>query len=457
MGEFLGENGRRFFPLMLGLMVMGGVLGLERSLLPLMAEPEWGQGSYKAKTLFIVSFGVAKAAMNLVSGPSADRVGRKTTLILGFALGLPVPLVIIFANSWDLVIAINVVFGASQGLIGSSLIFMMIDVFGSASKGSAVGLCECTIYTTVSIVSAAASELADAYGYRPIPFIIGAVLGAIGLIGAFFVVDTMDLVKSQQAQQVAVVGNEGDALLLHPPSNPSNPSNPNNSLVDVDISDAESIIMGRSKVGSATLGQALWALACNSNFVLIAISGLLDKTKDAVIWGLAPEFLKENHGISVSTTGAILACYTAVWGVSQLFLGSLTDKYGRKTFLVGGFLLNAVSLVSFVITPMYISTFWERVFVWTLCSVCLGFGTAAIYPTMQAAAADEVEPAFRASSLGLYRCTRDLGYAVGALSSSAVADAFGLDWSFAGLAGLLFLLSVALLIIYRNRPSLAAT
>ncbi|KNC51404.1 major facilitator superfamily transporter MFS_1 [Thecamonas trahens ATCC 50062] len=447
-GEFLAANGRRFLPLVLGLVAMGAVLGLERSLLPLMASSVWGQDSYKAKTMFIVSFGLAKALMNVVSGQLADRFGRKLTLVIGFVFGLPVPLVILFTNSWDLVVAVNVLFGMSQGLIGSSLIFMVIDLFGVERKGLAVGICEALIYSTVSVMSAVASEIADKHGYRPVPFIIGAVVGGLGLLSSAFVIDTMDLVRAQQAN---TAGNAAasDALLLE-----SGAKVEPVTYGGVDNGDAaalDDVLAGESRLPSRSATEAIIRLATNPNFVLVALAGLMDKCKDSILWGLAPEFLEENHNVSIATTGIVLALYPAVWGGTQLFLGGATDRLGRRLFLALGFATNAIALGAFVLIPMIHISYSERIILWSLCAVLLGFGTAAVYPTMQAAAADEVEPAWRASSLGIYRCVRDFGYAVGALSAGGVADAFGLDWSIGGLASLLFLLALALAIFYRNR------
>ena len=452
---FVRERWERLTPLVTGLVVMGAVLGLERSLLPPMASAVWGQDSFKAKVLFIVTFGCAKAATNLAAGPLADRFGRRKTLILGMALGLPVPLVVLFANSWSLIVAVNILFGASQGFIGSSLIFMMVDTFGVAAKGAAVGASEMTIYSSVAAVSVIAAALAQKYGYRPIPFLLGAVVSAIGLAVAFLVKDTMDLVQQQQdaahggGGRGRDEGGERDEVRLLEEVQVADAVGGVDNLDELDVGAPMHVI-----VTSDSAFQAMVRLLVNRNFVLTTLCGMTDKGKDAVIWGLAPDYLL-GQGLSLAATGGIISCYTGAWGISQLGFGGLSDTFGRKLFLTLGLALNTVGLLLFVAVPEM--TFWypARVLLWSLSMLILGVGTASIYPTMQAAAADEVEPAYRGSSLGIYRAFRDFGLAVGALSVSSVADAFGLAWSFFVLACVVGCVFVGMVVGFTPRAQYA--
>ncbi|KNC51495.1 major facilitator transporter [Thecamonas trahens ATCC 50062] len=422
-----------------------------------MASAVWGEESYKGKVMFIISFGCAKAATNLIVGPLADWYGRRVTLIAGMILGLPVPIVVLFAQSWSLVVVVNVLFGVSQGLIGSSLIFMMVDVFGLSAKGTAVGISECTIYSSVATVSIAAAALADAYGYRPIPFLIGALVGAIGLAASFLVTDTMDLVAAQQAAATgATLDAAHDAGFVEEvPLAEMGSIDPATSaetgLIPVSHANANANANASAIASSPTVTRAILGLATNRNFILVAVCGLVSKGQDAVIWGLAPEFLETRHGLSLAATGLIIGLYTGAWGLSQLAFGSLSDTYGRKLFLTGGMAANTVAILLFVATPDLTPWLPLRIILWSLSMVLLGIGTASIYPTMQAAAADEVEPAWRGSSLGIYRAIRDFGLAVGALSVSSVADAVGLEWSFVALAVVVGLVGASIAFGYVNR------
>eukprot|EP00300_Choanocystis_sp_HF-7_P034594 c4744_g1_i2.p1 GENE.c4744_g1_i2~~c4744_g1_i2.p1 ORF type:complete len:462 (+),score=83.47 c4744_g1_i2:108-1493(+) len=432
---FLSENGRRFFLIIGGLMVMGTVLGLERSLLPLMAEPVWGQSSYKGKLWFIVSFGISKAIFNLIAGQINDRFGRKASLIAGFVLGLPVSIIFIFAQSWTIVIFTNVLFGFSQGFIGSGLIVMMMDIFGTARKGTAVGIAECTIYTTVAIVSAIAVKVADKIGYRPWPFVFGAIVSAIGVVIASIIKDTMDKVNEQA--KAAAAPREDDALLL------SSDGRANDAVV-------ASAALAELRPKPSPL-EVLKSLLANGNYMLICLCGMMDKAKDGFCWGLFPLWFKDEVNLRVSIVSWLLSVYPITWGVTQLFTGGGSDRFGRKIFLWGGFAVNSLSLLVIVGAPNLFKSEDVHITLWFLACFTLGIGTALIYPTMQAAATDEAAPEFRASSLGVYKFTRDIGYAVGALLSGTLADEFGLHWTFVVIAGMLLCVAVLVAACYRNR------
>jgi MFS family permease len=385
----LKENWRQFALLVLVNAFVGGMVGQERTVVPLIGPEQFGLVLKTAIFSFIASFGLVKALSNLLSGPFADRFGRKKVLVAGWIVGVPVPFMIMFAPSWGWIVAANVLLGVNQGLTWSIAVIMKIDLVGPRSRGLAVGLNEFAGYFMVGVTAFATGYLASVYGLRPEPFYLGVGYAFFGLLISFFLVrDTREHVRLEMEE--------------HPPE-----PNP--------LSFRE--IFARTTYGDRNL------FACSQ-------AGLVNNLNDGMSWGVFPLFFA-SFGLGVERIGILKAVYPAVWGVLQVATGPLSDRWGRKGLIVGGMWVQAGGL--FV-------TMWGRSFGWWLAgSILLGLGTAMVYPALIAAVSDNSHPSWRARSLSVYRFWRDLGYAVGALSAGIVADAFGLSWAIGSVGVLTFL------------------
>jgi MFS family permease len=382
----LRENAGQF-ALLVGLNAfVGAMVGLERSMLPLVGERDFGLASKSAILSFVVAFGIAKALSNLAAGGLADRVGRKRLLVIGWLIALPVPLMIALAPSWGWIVAANLFLGANQGLAWSMTVVMKIDLVGPRRRGLALGLNESAGYLGVAATALATGALAATYTPRTLVWVGAAVIAGLGtLISFLFVRDTGAHVEEEQRRQGAAVASSLRAAFI------------------------------RGTVSDRVLR------ACSQ-------AGLINNLNDALAWGLAPLYLAAN-GASVTEVGIVAAVYPAVWGIGQLATGTLSDRTGRKPLITIGMLVQAGALALLVAGG--------GEFVPALgAAILLGLGTALVYPTLIAAVSDVAQPVDRAQLVGVYRFWRDFGFVVGALLVGLVADGFGAGAAIAVVAAL---------------------
>lgn len=385
----LKENWPQFALLVLINAFVGGMVGIERTVVPLIGAEEFHLASTTLITSFIVSFGVVKAFANLISGQLADRWGRKHVLVLGWLVGLPVPFMIIWAPGWEWIVAANALLGINQGLAWSMTVIMKVDLVGPKSRGLAVGLNEFAGYLAVGVTAFLTGYLASRYGLRPVPIWLGigyAVVGAA--LSILLVRDTRDHVRleaSSHARQAAPIG-----------------------------------------------FREIFALTSFKDRNLFAASqaGLVNNLNDGMSWGIFPLFFA-SFGLGVERIGILKAAYPATWGILQVATGPLSDRWGRKGLIVAGMWVQAAGLFLTASTRAFQ---W-----WLLGSLLLGLGTAMVYPSLIAAVSDASHPTWRARSLSVYRFWRDLGYAIGALAAGLIADFFGLSWAIGSIAALTFL------------------
>lgn len=384
----LRSNWQQFTLLVIVNAFVGAMVGLERTVVPLIPEADFGLVSRSVTLAFIVSFGVVKALANVLAGWLSDRVGRKGILIAGWLIGLPVPLLIIVAPNWGWVVFANVLLGINQGLCWSTTVIMKIDLTGPKQRGLAMGLNEFAGYGAVSLSALAAGYLAAAYGLRPVPFYPGLAFAAPSLLlSLFFVRETRGHARHEARAAAA----------SHPAASPS-------------FSQVLLITSWRDRALFA-VGQA----------------GMVNNLNDGLVWGLLPIYLTA-RGLALDQVAIIAATYPGVWGVSQLFTGALSDRLGRKNLSASRMWVQAVGIGLFVIGSSY--------GVWWLGAVLLSLGTALVYPTLLAAISDVAHPDWRASAVGVYRLWRDGGYAIGALAAGWLADAFDIPtaiWAIAAL------------------------
>ena len=353
--------------------LVGAMVGLERSVLPLVGKQDFGLRSTSAVLGFVLAFGAAKALTNLVAGALAEKVGRKRLLVLGWTVALPIPLLIALAPSWWWIVAANVLLGVNQGLAWSMTVVMKIDLAGPRRRGLALGLNEAAGYLGVAGAAFATGALAATYAPRTVVWVGAAALAVIGLIVSIvFVRDT------------------GRHMLLE---------------------------QGRAADEASSRFGSVFAGTTFRHPVLRACSqaGLVNNLNDALAWGLAPLYLAA-HGASVRQIALVAAVYPAVWGAGQLATGWLSDHTGRKPLITTGMLLQAGALAVLVAG--------EGAFGPSLgAAVLLGVGTAMVYPTLLAAVSDTVRPVERAQAVGVYRFWRDFGFVAGALIAGLGADA----------------------------------
>jgi MFS family permease len=386
----LRANWRQFVLLVVINAFVGGMVGLERAVLPLLAEHDFGLTSRTAVLSFIVTFGVTKALANLFAGALSDRIGRKKILVAGWIIGLPVPLLIMLAPTWGWIIAANILLGINQGLCWSTTVIMKIDLVGPARRGLAMGLNEFAGYVAVSLAALASGYLAASYGLRPQPFYLGVVFAVAGLVlSVLFVRD------SRAHAEV-----EGSQL-------PSTGATPKLSFARV-----FSLVSWKDRALFST-SQA----------------GLVNNLNDGMAWGLFPLYFAA-AGLAVEQVGLLAAIYPGIWGMAQLGTGALSDRLGRKGMIVGGMWLQAAGIMLVLLGTDFAA--------WALAMGLLGLGTALVYPTLLAAISDVAHPDWRASAVGVYRLWRDGGYAFGALIAGIVADLLGVPWAIAGIAALTF-------------------
>lgn len=355
--------------------LVGGVVGQERTVLPLLAEAEFALDGYSAMLSFIVAFGVTKAGVNYLAGTLADRYGRRPVLLAGWLFGIPVPIVLILAPTWGWVVFANVLLGINQGLAWSTTVLMKIDLVGPERRGTAMGLNEAAGYGAVAVAAWTTGLLAEAYGLRPAPFLLGLAFVALGLgMSAVFVRET--------AGHVAREASERD----------------------------DDGVLSRRKVFALTTWRHRSLSAASQ-------AGFVNNLNEGMAWGLFPVYFVL-AGLDVGTVGLLVAIAPAVWGVGQLLTGALSDRIGRKGLIAGGQMTEAAGLL--------VIALGEGPEVWALGSALFGAGTAMAYPTLIAAVGDVAHPTWRGAAVGVYRLWRDLGFAVGALLAGVLADAFSI-------------------------------
>ncbi|UCC54090.1 MAG: MFS transporter [Anaerolineaceae bacterium] len=386
----LRENWQQFTLLIIVNAFVGAMVGLERTIVPLLAAEDFNLVSRTVILSFLISFGVVKAITNLFAGRLGDKVGRKPVLIVGWLIALPIPILIILAPSWGWVVFANVLLGINQGLCWSTTVIMKIDLVGPKQRGLAMGLNEFAGYLAVSLSALATGYIAATYGIRPYPFYPGLLFAALGLLlSVFFVRETRPYTQLEAQTTPEANGEQEEHLSF----------------------------------------KEVFLLTSWKNKTLFSISqaGLVNNLNDGMIWGLLPLFLA-GYGVPLERIAILAAMYPAVWGISQLFTGALSDRIGRKWLIASGMFMQAVGIGLVVIGRSF--------GVWLAGVFLLGLGTAMVYPTLLAAISDVAHPVWRGSAVGVYRLWRDLGYAIGALMAGVIADALGIPAAIAVIGGL---------------------
>lgn len=371
----LKENWKQFTLLVVINGFVGGMVGLERSILPEIAESEFGIAAKTAILSFIIVFGIVKAFSNYYAGALADRVGRKNLLVIGWFFALPVPLILMYAPSWGWIIFANIFLGINQGLAWSSTVVMKIDLVGEKNRGLAMGLNESAGYASVAVIAFATGWIASEVGLRPYPFYLGVGMALIGLFASWLLVkDTIHHVRAESAES--------------------------------EIPQLKNI-----------LWDTTWK---HPNLGSITQAGLINNLNDGLIWGLLP-LLLSTLDFSLEQIGIITGLYPAVWGIGQIVTGKAADHISKKKMLFWGMLLQGIVLTGMI---------WAvNFYVFVVLSILLGLGTAIVYPTFLAAVADNTHPTQRAESIGIFRLWRDLGYAFGALLTGIIADLLNIEFA----------------------------
>jgi MFS family permease len=369
----LKENWKQFTLLVIINGFVGGMVGLERSILPQMAEKEFAIAAKTAILSFIIVFGIVKAITNYYTGILANKFGRRRLLIAGWVIGIPVPFILMFAPSWSWIIAANVLLGINQGLTWSSTVVMKIDLVGEKQRGFAMGLNESAGYFALALVAFLTGWIAGEYGIRPYPFYTGIVLVILGLSGSIFLIkDTKHHVAKETTTNTV-----------------------------------------------PRLKNIFWDTTWNDkNLGSVTQAGLINNLNDGMAWGIFPILLAAK-GFTIREIGIVTAIYPAVWSIGQLFTGKMADKFCKKDMLYTGMLLQAIALIVLL---------WANTMLhFVLLSIVLGWGTAMVYPTFLAAVAENTNPQDRAKSIGIFRLWRDLGYAVGAVLTGIIADLININ------------------------------
>ena len=369
----LRENAAQFSLLVALNALVGAMVGLERSVLPLVGQHDFGLTSKTAILAFVLAFGAAKAITNLAAGGLAERVGRKRLLNIGWLVVVPVPVLIGLAPSWSFIVAANLLLGVNQGLAWSMTVVMKIDLAGPARRGLALGLNEAAGYLGVAATAFVSGALAATYAPRTVVWVGAALIAAVGL--------TVSLVWVRDTDaHVALEQRDHDSTA------------PAHTL--------------RTALIHATWRDPVLR-SCSQ-------AGLVNNLNDALAWGLAPLFLAA-HGASVRQIALVAAAYPVVWGAGQLLTGWLSDHVGRKPLITLGMLTQAAALGLLVAGG---GAFLPSL----AAAVLLGAGTAMVYPTLIAAVSDASQPRDRARVVGVYRFWRDFGFVLGALVAGIGAD-----------------------------------
>ena len=393
----LRQNWKQFALLVVINAFVGGMVGLERSIIPELAGEEFGLVVKSAVLSFIVVFGITKGITNYFAGALANRFGRKRLLVLGWLFALPIPIILIYAPNWNWIIFANVLLGINQGLTWSSTVVMKMDLVGEKDRGLAMGINESAGYLAVGGVAFLTGWIASEYGVRPYPFYLGIGFAVVGLMMSWLLIkDTIHHVIKETS---------------------------------------ESTVVKQMNV----FWDTTWR---DRNLGSITQAGLINNLNDGMVWGLFP-ILLSSMSFNLETIGIVVAVYPAVWGLSQLFTGKLADLVSKKLLLFVGMLGQGIALMGFI----WASTFTEFV----LLSIFLGLGTALVYPTFLAGIAEYTHPEQRAKSIGVFRLWRDMGYAIGAILTGIIADIWGILPSIGVISGLTMFSALIILVRMRDR------
>jgi len=374
----LRENLPQFLLLVAVSALVGAMVGQERTVVPLLAEAEFGVAAYAGMLSFIAVFGVTKAAVNLYAGYLADRYGRKPVLVAGWLIGLPVPLLLMWAPTWGWVLLANVLLGVNQGLTWSVTVIMKIDLVGPRLRGTAMGFNEAAGYAALAATAWATGAIAEIAGLRPAPFFLGLAVAALGLgLSIFSVRET----KAHATHEAATHTGRQDG--------------------DLDSRQVFALASWRDRSLSS---------ACRA--------GLVNNLNEGVAWGLLP-VLYTSAGLNLATVGGLIAIAPAVWGFGQLLTGALSDRIGRKPLVVIGQLTQAAGLIIIAMSA--------RIEYWVAGSIIFGAGTAMAYPTLLAVVGDVAHPSWRGAAVGVYRLWRDIGFALGAVLAGVLADLYSIQ------------------------------
>ena len=369
----LRENLPQFLLLVAVNALVGGMIGQERTIVPLLAQEVFGLAAYSSALTFIATFGMVKAITNFFAGTLSDRFGRKPVLVTGWLIGLPIPFLLMWAPAWGWVIVANVLLGINQGLTWSTTVVMKIDLVGPAKRGLAMGFNEAAGYGAVALTALATGWIASNYDLRPEPFYLGVAFAVLGTgLSIAFVRETHVHARHEAANH-AHSASDG---------------------------------LSTREIFTLTSFKERALSSCSQ-------AGLVNNLNDGLAWGLFPLFFADAD-LSVARIGVLAALYPAVWGVGQMITGGLSDKIGRKPLISGGMLLQGVAIALIAVFDSFAG--------WAFAAVLLGAGTAMVYPTLLAAIGDVAHPSWRARSVGVYRLWRDGGFAVGALMAGVIAD-----------------------------------
>jgi MFS family permease len=392
----LKENWSQFSLLVIINAFVGSMVGLERTIIPELAEVEFGMAAKSAILSFIVVFGIVKAITNYYTGTLANKLGRKKLLVAGWLIAIPIPFILIYAPSWNWIILANILLGINQGLTWSSTVVMKIDLVGPKNRGLAMGLNESSGYLAVGGVAFLTGWIASEYGIRPYPFYMGIGFVFIGLIMSWLLIkDTIGHVQLES---------EGH----------------------------------HQKKLKNIFKETSWT---NKNLGSVTQAGLVNNLNDGMVWGLLP-ILLASLNFDLAQIGKLVALYPAVWGLGQLFTGKLADILNKKYLLFFGMLIQGITLMGMI---------WAQTFsVFAFLSISLGIGTAIVYPTFLAAIADFSHPQQRSETVGVFRLWRDLGYAIGALMTGIIADYLGMQWAIAAI-GILTMFSAIIILIRMDK------
>jgi len=379
------------FSLLVGVnALVGGMIGQERTVLPLLATEEFHLPAFTSTLTFIAAFGIVKAATNFFAGTLSDRYGRKPVLVAGWIIGIPVPLLLMWAPTWGWVIFANVLLGIDPGLTWSTTVIMKIDLAGPDKRGLAMGLNEAAGYGAVAVTALATGWIANEWGLRPAPFFLGLAYAGLGLsLSVLFVKETHHHVHHEAA--------------IHTSANV----------------DAHGGLTGREIFTLTSFREKSLSAASQA--------GLVNNLNDGLAWGLFPIFFA-SAGLSIGRIGILAAIYPGIWGLGQLYTGALSDRIGRKPLIVGGMFTQAAAIAWMAA----MDSFWP----WALGAAVLGAGTAMVYPTLLATIGDIAHPTWRARSVGIYRLWRDAGFAVGALLAGLLADLISIQAAIYAVAAL---------------------
>lgn len=369
----LKENWKQFTLLVIINAFVGGIIGMERSILPQIAQNEFAIAAKTAILSFIIVFGITKAITNYYMGVMANKFGRKNLLVAGWLIAVPIPFMLMYAPDWNWIIAANLLLGINQGLTWSSTVVMKIDLVGERQRGFAMGLNEFAGYISVALVAFLTGWVAGEYGLRPYPFYIGIVLVVLGLfVSFFFIKDTKHHVAKETITS-----------------------------------------------SIARLKNIFWDTTWkDKNLGSVTQAGLINNLNDGMVWGIFPIMLASKN-FTLEQIGIVTAIYPAVWGIGQLFTGKMADKFCKKDMLFTGMFIQALALISLV---------WANSMLhFIILSVVLGLGTAMVYPTFLATIAENTHPQDRAKSIGIFRLWRDLGYAIGAILTGIISDLISID------------------------------